>query len=357
MKVGIIGLTGSGKTTVLNALSGAGVPVATYSGPTGKSHLAAVEVPDGRLARLAGLVSPKKVTPVHLDFEDFPGLALGPTEDRKGSRSLLARVREVDLLLVVLRAFENPNVFHPLGGSAPERDLAEIDTELLIGDQEVVEHRLESLEKALRKRGPDFAREQREMELIQRCAQALEEGMPIRQLSFTPTEEPLLGSFGFLTQKPRVVLLNIGEELLGAEPPEVEVADPVVSMCAEVEMEVGELPEEERGDYLQALGVAEPQASEVIHACYRALGLITFFTTAGSELRAWSLPAGAHVIDAAGTIHTDMERGFIRADVVSFEGMAEFGSLQEARAHGKLLTEGREFVVRDGDILYIHFSV
>ncbi len=357
MRVGIVGLTGSGKTTVFNALSGAGAPVAAYTGPSGKPHLAAVEVPDDRLSTLARLMSPRKVTAAHLEFEDFPGLPLGSGEDRRGGRSLVAHIREVDLLLVVLRAFENPQVPHPLGLLDPARDLAELEAEFLVSDQEVVEHRLESLGKAVRKHGKDLEHDRRELALIERCAQVLEAERPIRELRLAPNEEPLLRTFGFLTQKPRVILLNIGEELLGQSPPVLPTDEVVLAMCAEVEMEVGELPEAERPDYLEAMDVSRPVAPEVIHAGYGALGLLTFFTTAGPEVRAWSLPEGSHVIDAAGTIHSDMARGFIRAEVVAFEDMAAHGSLQQARAHGKMLTEGKDFVVRDGDILYIHFSV
>lgn len=357
MRVGLVGLTGSGKTTVFNALSGAGAPVATYSGPAGKPHLASVAVPEERLDTLARLLSPQKVTPVHLDFEDFPGLPLGPGEDRHGGRSLLAHIREVDLLLVVLRAFANPQVPHPFGSVDPARDLAELETEFLLSDQEVAEHRLESLRKAVRKHSKDLERDRRELELMERCAQVLEAERPIREMTLAPNEEPLLRSFGFLTQKPRVLLLNIGEELLGQPAPELPTDEPVLTMCAEVEMEVGELPEEERPAYLEALGISRPAGAEVIRACYRALGLITFFTVAGPEVRAWSLPEGSPLIEAAGTIHSDMARGFIRADVVGFADMARYGSLQEAKAHGRMLSEGKEFVVRDGDILYIHFSV
>jgi len=357
MRVGIVGLTGSGKTTVFNALSGAGAPVATYSGPSGKRHLASVALPDDRLSTLAQLMSPQKVTAAHLDFEDFPGLPLGPGEDRHGGRSLLAHVREVDLLLVVLRAFENPQVPHPFASLEPARDLAELEADLLVSDQEVTEHRLTSLRKAVQKHSKDLERDRKELELVERCAQTLEEERPIRELSLAPNEEPLLGSFGFLTQKPRVLLLNIGEELLGQSLPELPADGAVRAMCAEVEMEVGELAEEERPAYLEAMGVSQPAALQVIRACHQALGLITFFTVAGPEVRAWSLPRGGHVIDAADTIHSDMARGFIRAEVVAFEDMAALGSLQEAKANGKMLTEGKEFVVRDGDVLYIHFSV
>ena len=357
MRVGIVGLTGSGKTTVFNALSGAGAPVATYGGPMGKGHLASVSVPDDRLDTLAEALSPNVVTPAHLEFEDFPGLPLGPGEDRQGGRGLLAHLREVDLLLLVLRAFANPHVPHPLGSTGPARDMRELEAEFLVSDQEVVEHRLESLRKAVRKHGKDLEKDRSELALIERCAQVLEEGQPLRELRLAPNREPLLRTFGFLTRKPRLILLNIGEEFLGNSPPRLPTDDPVVTMCAEVEMEVGELPEEERPAYLEAMGVSQPVAPEVIRACHRALGLITFFTTAGPEVRAWSLPEGAHVVEAAGTVHSDMARGFIRSDVVTVEDLTSLGSMRETKAHGKVLTEGKDFVVRDGDVLYIHFSV
>ncbi len=357
MRVGIVGLTGSGKTAVLNALSGVGAPVGTYSGPAGKRHLASVAVPDDRLTRLGELLSPKKLTSAHLEFEDFPGLALGPGEDRQGSRGLLAHIREVDLLLLVLRAFQSPRVPHPFASVDPGRDLSEMEAEFLVSDQEVVEHRLESLRKSVRKHGSDVERDRRELQLLDCCSEFLEKEQPLRELPVVPRDQPLLRTFGFLTQKPRAILLNIGEELLREAAPELPSEGPTLPMCAEVEMEVGELPEEERADYMEAMGITHPEAPDVIRACLEALGLVTFFTTVGNEVRAWLLPRGSHVIDAAGAIHSDMERGFIRADVVAFEDMAECGSLQEARARGKMLTEGKTFVVRDGDVLHIHFSV
>jgi hypothetical protein len=357
MKVGIVGLTGSGKTTVFDALSGASAPVATYGGPSTKSHLASVAVPDGRLTRLRDLLSPQRVTSAHLDFEDFPGLPLGPGEDRQGGRLLLAHIREVDLLLVVLRAFPNPQVPHPFRSNDPVRDLAELDAEFLVSDQEMVEHRLESLRKAVRKHGKELEEHRRELELVERCAQALEREETLRALPVGPGGGPRLHAFGFLTAKPRVLLLNTGEDLMGEGPPGPPSSAPLLSMCAEVEMEVGQLAERERPTYLEALGIREPAAAKVVQACHQALGLLTFFTVAGPEVRAWSLPQGSHVIDAAGTIHSDMARGFIRADVVTFADMEAQRSLAEAKAHGKVRTEGKDFVVKDGDILYIHFSV
>jgi GTP-binding protein YchF len=357
MKVGIVGLTGSGKTTVFDALSGASAPVATYGGPAGKSHLASVAIPDGRLTKLGELLSPQKVTPAHLDFEDFPGVPLGPGEDRQGGRVLLAHIREVDLLLIVLRSFANAQVPHPFGTNDAARDMAELEAEFLVSDQEMVEHRLESLRKAVRKHGKELEEHRRDLELMERCIQAFSREEALRGLPLTPAERPLVRAFGFLTAKPRVLLFNIGEEQAGEPVPTLSASGEPVSMCAEVEMEVGQLPEAERPAYLEALGIPEPAAPAVIQACHRALGLITFFTVAGPEVRAWSLPEGSHVIDAAGTIHSDMARGFIRADVVTFSDMAVQGSLQEAKAHGKMRAEGKDFVVKDGDILYIHFSV
>jgi GTP-binding protein YchF len=357
MRIGIVGLTGSGKTTVFDALSGASAPVATYGGPSTKSHLASVVVPDARLTRLGELLAPQKVTPAHLDFEDFPGVPLGPGEDRQGGRVLLAHIREVDLLLVVLRSFANPHVPHPFRTNDRVRDLAELDAEFLVSDQEMVEHRRESLHKAVRKHGKELEEHRRELALVERYAQALEGEEPLRALPVAAGDRPLLRAFGLLTAKPRVLLLNTGEDVGTSPPPALPSSDPLVSMCAEVEMEVGQLSEAERPAYLEALGIREPAAAKVIQACHQALGLITFFTVAGPEVRAWSLPQGSHVIDAAGTIHSDMARGFIRADVVTFTDMVAHRSLPEAKAHGKMRTEGKEFVVKDGDILYIHFSV
>lgn len=203
MKVGIVGLTASGKTTVFDALSGAGAPVATYGGPSSKSHLASVAVPDGRLTKLAELLSPQKVTSAHLDFEDFPGVPLGPGEDRQGGRVLLAQMREVDLLLIVLRAFANVQVPHPFGSKDVARDLAELDAEFLVADQEMVEHRLESLRKTVRKHGKELEEHRRELEQVeQAAAQALQREEPLRALALGPGERPLLRTLASLRPSP-----------------------------------------------------------------------------------------------------------------------------------------------------------
>ncbi|MGB9722882.1 MAG: redox-regulated ATPase YchF [Chloroflexia bacterium] len=363
MHITLIGLPLSGKTTVFNALTGQREVVGPGAGRM-EAHRAMVKVPDARLDWLAGLFRPRKVTPAEVCFVDLAGIPQGTA--RQGLPApFLAAIGEADALIHVLRAFENPRAPHPAGSVDPERDLALLDDEFLLADLAVVERRLERLEQEIPKlpRSEKEAR-QHEHALLQRIKAALEEETPLRDLDILPEEEKILRGFNFLTLKPALILLNIGEERLGEGETLAQSLGTayrhrrcaVAAMCAEWEMELGELAPEEAAEFRQALGLFEPAASRIIRLAYDLLGQITFFTFVSEEVRAWPLRRGSTAVEAAGTVHTDMARGFIRAEVVHFEALREAGSLPEARRRGTLRTEGRDYIVQDGDICTFLFT-
>ncbi|MGC8874615.1 MAG: redox-regulated ATPase YchF [Chloroflexia bacterium] len=363
MHVTLVGLPLSGKTTVFNALTGQRVATGLGTGRA-EIHLAAVKVPDPRLERLASIFQPRKVTPVEVRFADLVGILRGAA--REGLPGpLLSVVSEADALIHVVRAFENPQVPHPAGQVDPARDLEWLDTEFLLSDLGVVERRLERLAHEIPKL-PRNEREEREREqaLLQRLRTALEEGTPLRDLDLEAESLRMLRGFNLLTLKPVLVLLNVGEEeqehpgrlLATLEPKYRHRQSAMAELCAQWEMELGELPPEEAAEFRQSLGLSEPARERVIRLAYELLGLLTFFTFVSDEVRAWPLRRGSTALDAAGTVHTDMARGFIRAEVIAFEDLVAAGSLAEARRRGTLRVEGRDYLLRDGDVCTFHFS-
>ena len=352
MKVGLIGLPSCGKTTVFNAITGVGREVGGYSaGPS--LDLATVHVPDERLDEIARIISPKKSTPASLDWVDVTGLVSGEGRTEIDA-AVLGKVRELDGLGMVLRAFESDSVAHPKGSVDPVRDLDLIRTELVFADLAVAEGRRERLSKDLERGRTPKEEGAREVELLEKVIGVLEDGRAARELEFDPDEEKPLRGFQFLTRKPEVIIVNTGDDgspsCGGALPPHS------VGVNGALEMELGELDEPERSEFAREMGVAEPAAETVTRAAYRAMGVMTFYTTASGDLRAWTLPAGATALDAAGAVHTDMQRGFIRAEVVSHEGLVGAGSAAEAKAKGLFRPEGRDYRVADGDIITIRFS-
>lgn len=363
MHITLVGLPLSGKTTVFNALTGQREVVGPGVGRV-EAHRAMVKVPDERLDWLAGLFHPRKVTPAEVCFVDLAGIPQGAA--RQGlPASFLAAIGEADALIHVLRAFENPLAPHPAGSVDPTRDLALLDAEFLLADLGVVERRIERLEQEIPKlpRSEKEAR-QHEHALLQRLRASLEAEMPLRDLELLPEEERSLRGFNFLTLKPTLLLVNVGEEQMEEGEALAQALREayrhrrcaVAVMCAEWEMELGELSPEEAAEFRQALGFSEPAASRIIRLAYELLGQITFFTFVSEEVRAWPLRRGSTAVEAAGTVHTDMARGFIRAEVVHFDALREAGSLQEARRRGTLRTEGRDYLIQDGDICTFLFT-
>jgi GTP-binding protein YchF len=357
MRIGIIGLPQSGKTTVFNTLTGA-------HGDTGGYHAGAqvaigvVRVPDPRLATLSEIFEPDKTVPDHLEFEDIGG-AFAHLAGGEGSGRALAALRECDAVLMVLRAFEAEFVVEVLGALDPLREYETMEEELLLADLQVIENRLQSIEADLRKAAADRDALQHEEQALEKCRAAVEEEKGLRQVTLTAAEEKLLRHYAFLTLKPRICSLNIGERHIRDAGVPSELADAgvtVVPICAELEMELMELSEEERRAFMEDAGLDQLAAGRLIEACREALGLRAFYTCAGKTVQAWSVPGGTDARSAAGKIHTDMEKGFIRAEVVAFYDLAECGSVKEARSRGKLRMEGKEYEVQDGDVITFHFS-
>jgi GTP-binding protein YchF len=362
MHITLVGLPLSGKTTVFNALTGQQEATGPAAGPT-KTHLATVTVPDERLEQLSRLFQPRKVTAAEVRLVDLAGISKGAAGQGLPPQTLAA-ISEADALIHVLRAFESPHFPHPAGSVDPGRDLELLDTEFLLADLGVVERRLERLEREIAKL-PRAEREEREREQsqLQRLHETLGAGRPLRDLDLAPDEIGSLRGFNLLTLRPVLILFNVGEERLDEAERLVESLAAtyghrcvMAHMCAQWEVELAELAPEEAAEFRQDLGLEEPASSRIVRLANDLLGLISFFTFVSEEVRAWSLRHGSTAVEAAGTVHTDMARGFIRAEVVAFDALIEAGSLAEARRSGTLRLEGRDYVVQDGDVCTFHFS-
>lgn len=352
MRLGLVGLPGAGKTTLFRALGGQREKVP--HAPQDERPVVSVEVPDPRLEWLRDLWQPRKYTPARVEFCDLPGI---PERAVKGKAELLAAVRECDALALVLRAF----AADPYGAGPPDpaRDLETLRTEFVLGDLAVVEGRIERLRAKLRKPGRDKAEDEQELALLERILPLLESGEGLTGLELRPEEEKRIAGFQFLARKPLLVVRNAGEEDLGSPPLETLLAGaPEIRLCATVEEDVADLEPEERAEFLTAYGVAEPARDALVRAAYAACRVHSFFTTGEDEVRAWTIPVGATAVEAAGKIHSDLARGFIRAEVVPWEELHAAGDLRRYKeARGALRLEGRDYVVQDGDILEIRFSV
>ena len=366
MQIAIVGLAGSGKTTVFNTLTRGHAQTGGYGGM--ELHVGTVKVPDERLDRLAEIFKPKKIVHADVTYFDLPAPPAA-TEGRVGTEELpadqLARLREADALLHVVRAFEDPAVPHPEGSVDAWRDLERLDLEFTLADLSVMEKRLERL-KSSGHHGTAAERDanDRELALLERLHEPLAAGRPLRGEGLTPDEEKSIRGFRFLTQKPVLVLLNVGEADL---PREAEIVAGIAgrygqagalvdALSAKIEMELGELEPEEAAVFMDELGLKESSLDRVIRLSYRLLGLISFLTAGPDEVRAWPVPDGSSSVDAAAAIHTDLARGFIRAEVVPYLDLVELKSMAESRKHGKLRSEGKTYAVKDGDVIEILFS-
>jgi GTP-binding protein YchF len=366
MQIAIVGLAASGKTTVFNTLTRGHAQTGGYGGM--ELHVGTVKVPDERLDRLAEIFKPKKIVHADVTYFDLPAPPAS-SEGRVGTEELpadqLARLREADALLHVVRAFENAAVPHSDGTVDAWRDLERLDLELALADLSVMEKRLERL-KASGHHGTPAERDanDRELALLERLHEPLAAGTPLRDQEIGPEEEKAIRGFRFLSQKPVLVLLNVGEDDLprsrdivaGVAGRYQHKRSIVDGLSARIEMELGELEPEEAAAFMADLGLAESSLDRVIKLSYRLLGLISFLTAGPDEVRAWPVPDGSTAVDAAGAIHTDLARGFIRAEVVPYEDLLELRSTAEARKHGKLRSEGKTYQVRDGDVIEILFS-
>jgi hypothetical protein len=359
MEVGILGLAGSGKTTLFSLLTGSGGALAA----TPRRDQAAVgmgRVPDPRLDRLSEMYQPRKITPAIVRYVDVPAVG----GDRPGEASLnIPELRTMDALLVVVRAFASDAVPHPLGSVDPARDLARIEEEFQLQDLMVVERRIERLEKDLaRRRDPELAAE---LELLQRCRQTLEDGRPLRSEGFERADRQRLRGFTFLSIKPILAVVNVGEDAIGEDAFADQrwqqwLAGPATgctSVCATLEREISELEAADAAAFMADLGIVDRALDRVAREAYRLLGLISFFTVGEDECRAWSVPAETPAVEAAGAIHSDISRGFIRAEVVPHTELLAAGSLAACRQQGTLRLEGKTYPVRDGDVVHYRFNV
>ncbi len=358
MKVGIIGLPQAGATTVFNALTGA-------HGEVGPGHradatqMAVLKVPDERVDFLVGLFQPKKTVHATVDVEDCGGVFahVGQAGVHESAQAV-AEARAQDALLVVLRAFDDPTVPHPLGGVDPVRDAARIAEELLLADLAVAEGRIEKFQVDIKKPHPAAECQvlQEKLDLLERCRESIESHMGISSVQMSAAQEKTLRSYAFLTLKPRICVLNIGEGAIGGAPDLPGLDGPLVPMCAGLEMEIMELDEADRGEFMADAGLREPAAGAVVRECYAALGLRTFLTYGADEVRAWTVRAGETALDAADAIHSDIARGFIRAEVMALEDLRACGSIKETKAQGKFRLEGKTYEVQDGDVIIIRHS-
>jgi len=360
MQVTIVGLPGSGKTTVFNALTGSHAETGGFSGSHAAPNMGVVKVPDERLDQLSALFHPRKTTPADVTYVDV-AIPAGAAREGTIAPDVLALVRNADALLHVARGFE--------GGDRPPdawRDVEEMDLEFTVADLVVIEKRLEKLRTSGRHGSPG-EREQNalEEELLARIEPDLSRGIPLRAIALSDDDERRLRGYRFLTQKPVLVLLNLDEgQLPKAAALETEgrarYAQPhtdVAALAAKIESEIAQLPEDDAALFMEDLGIAEPSRGRVIRLTYELLGLFSFFTAGEDECRAWTLSRGASAVDAAGAIHSDLARGFIRAEVVTFEDLMASGSTAEARKRGKLRSEGKAYAVRDGDVIEVLFNV
>jgi ribosome-binding ATPase len=354
MRLGIIGLPQSGKTTVFNALTRGNQPVTT-SGGRFDVRTAVVDVPDPRVDRLSAMFKPKKTVYAKVTYADIAGL--------EGSKSaisgaLLNQLSQMDGFVHVVRCFEDPSVPHPAGSVDSLRDITGMDAELLLNDLISVERRLERLAEERKKgAGRDKATVDREIALFERFHAALSAEQPLRQLELSPEDEKNLAGFGFLTRKPLLVLLNLFE---GQAAPQIEYSQPRTALAAlqgKLEMDLAQLEPDDAQMFMEEYGITELGLDRVIHLSYDLLGLQSFFTVGEDEVRAWTVNRGATALEAAGTIHTDLAKGFIRAEVVTYDDLVTLGGLSEARGKGKLRLEGKEYIVKDGEIVHIRFNL
>jgi GTP-binding protein YchF len=354
MKLGIIGLPQSGKTTIFNALTGTNTPPTASAGRI-EVHTAVVDVPDARIDKLSAMFKPKKTMYAKVTYADIAGLESGAAKSGI-SGTLLNQLTQMDGLLHVLRCFNDENIPHPSGNVDPERDLNAMEGELLLNDMIAVERKLERLKDERKKGGTDKVLNERQTSLFERLFEILSQEIPLRDADISAEDEKQLSGFGLLTRKPILILLNLGE---GQSPPQMKPAHPCiqVSLQGKLEMEIAQLPPEDAIMFMAEYNIEEPSLNRMIRLSYDLLNQQSFFTVGEDEVRAWTVRRGATAVQAAGEIHSDLQKGFIRAEVVSYDDLVGLGGMAEARAKGKLRLEGKEYIVQDGEIMHVRFNI
>lgn len=354
MKVALLGMMQSGKTSLLGAVSGKEFP----QGPTMAMAEETINVPDSRIDWLTNHYKPKRTIYSTLECQDYPGFYFTDEAGRAAARKQLAEARLAGMLVLVIRAFDDPTVPAYRGSVNPERDLAEFKEELLLADLELITTRIERLEKAVQKHSKNIDKDRAELALQKKLEATIEDGNPLNTIELNGEERDILRSLNFLTMKPIMVVVNVGEDNLDTSFQfDLDDSVPVVPLCCSLEQELAQLDAEDRVDFMNDLGLTEKASDRFVANCYSALGLISFLTSGTDEVRAWPIPRGASALEAAGKIHSDIQRGFIRAETIAFDDLVELGDEKAVKAAGKARLEGKTYVVKDGDIIEFRFNV
>ncbi len=364
MKLGIVGLPNVGKSTLFNAITKAGAESANYPFCTIDPNIGIVAVPDERLDKLAEMYNPKKVTPTAIEFLDIAGLVKGASKGEGLGNKFLSHIREVDAIVHVVRCFDDGNIVHVEGSVDPARDIETINLELIFSDLEAIEKRIEKTRKQMKSGDKKY---HAELEILERIKATLEKGLPLRSMEFDSDEQEYVKQLFLLTGKPVLYCANISEEGISTVDENLYIAkvkeiaekenSEVIIVCARVEEEISQLDDEEKEMFLEELGLEESGLDKLIKASYKLLGLISFLTAGEQEVRAWTIVKGTKAPQAAGKIHSDFERGFIRAEIIAYDDLMKCGSYAAAREQGLVRSEGKEYVMQDGDVTLFRFNV
>ena len=361
LKCGIVGLPNVGKSTLFNALTKAGIAAENYPFCTIEPNVGVVELPDPRLGQLAGIVHPERVVPAIVEFVDIAGLVAGASKGEGLGNQFLAHIRETDATVNVVRCFDDENVIHVAGKVDPVNDIEVIQTELCLADLGTVDKALHRHNKTARSGDKEAAKI---VAILERCQTALNQGIPVRALAFSKEDQPLVKPLCLITAKPAMFVANVAEDGFDSNPYLDRLREyaaiqnaPVVAICAKMEAEMADMSDEDKLLFLSEIGQDEPGLNRLIRAAFKLLGLQTYFTAGVKEVRAWTVAVGATGPQAAGVIHTDFERGYIRAQTIAFDDFIAFKGEQGAKDAGKMRSEGKEYVVKDGDVMNFLFNV